>query len=446
MKELSLTEGKIAKNLILFMIPILAGSLIQQLYNTVDLILVGKYTGTQATAAIGSSSLIVTCLIGFFTGMSVGTNVVTAHVFGSKDEEKLKRLVQTVFVLGVIGGLVLMIIGITLAPVFLFLMNTPDEIFIHAEIYLRIYMLSMVGIVLYNLASGISRAIGDSRSPMMIQLIGGFINVVADVFLVAGLNMGVTGAAIATFLSQTTAGFLMVYQINSRLVKKNFFTSFKAFDINFLRRIMKIGVPAGVQSMIITFSNIVIQSQINKFGVDVITAFTAYFKIELLIYLPIMAIGQAVVSFVGQNYGAGQFERMKKGVRTALFIGIGMTVVISAVLMIFREPAFSIFTSDEAAITYGSQVAGITFPLYFLYVLLECFSGEIRGIGEAFGPMIITVFSFCVVRVSVLMVLLRLWNDVKAVALVYPISWASAAGLLFIYRMLYRRKKLKKGD
>lgn len=443
MKEVSLTEGKIAKNLFLFMIPILAGSLIQQLYNTVDLILVGKYTGTYATAAIGSSSLIVTCLIGFFTGMAVGTNVITAHIFGSKDEKNLKKLVQTVFVFGIVGGLVLMAIGIIFAPTFLHLMNTPAEVFEHALIYLRIYMMSMVGIVFYNLTSGISRAIGDSRTPMVVQIIGGFVNVVVDVFLIAGLNMGVTGAAIATFLSQTTAALIMVVKINNALVKENFFTCFKAFDSNLLLRIMKIGVPAGVQSMIITFSNIIVQSQINSFGVDAITTFTAYFKIELLMYLPAMSMGQAVVSFVGQNYGANQIKRMKRGVRVSLVMGAVMVEVISLFVMFFSKQAFGIFTSSEAAIQYGTQIAWIAFPFYFLYPILETFSGEIRGIGEALGPMIITVFSFCVVRVTVLFALLNIWREVKTVAIVYPISWATATVLLFIYGTIYKRKRLK---
>ncbi|KIR02978.1 Na+ driven multidrug efflux pump [Lachnospiraceae bacterium TWA4] len=435
-----LTKGSITKGLIYFMLPILAGSLIQQLYNTVDIILVGKFVGDHATASIGASSLIVTCMIGFFNGMMVGTNVIAAQIFGSGNREKLKKTVQTVFAFGILGGLALMVIGLLLTPTFLRWMNTPDVIFEQAVSYLRIYLLSIVSIVLYNLTSGISRAVGDSSTPMVVQLIGGFINVVVDIFLIVGLNMGVVGAAVATFFSQTVAALILVHQIQTKLVGGNFFACFKAFDSNLLSQIMKIGIPSGVQAMIMTFSNIIIQTQINSFPVDAITAFTAFFKIEMVMYLPVIAMGQAVVSFVGQNYGAKQLDRAKKGVRTGMITGCLLLIGLSTFMMIFIRPAFGIFSESASVIDYGVQITSIMFPLYFIDMILECLSAEIRGFGQAFWPMVCTVFSFVVVRLASLFILLSIHREVRMISMVYPISWTSAILLLLIYRSIFMKK------
>ncbi|QIB68012.1 MATE family efflux transporter [Aminipila butyrica] len=443
MKTNSLTEGNISKSILFFLIPILVSSLIQQLYSVVDLVLIGKFIGAEATAAVGASSLIITCLIGFFNGIAVGTNVVTAHIFGSSDRSSLKEIMQTVWTAGAIGGLLLMVVGLTLSPHFLKWMNTPHSILDTGVIYLRIYLLSLPAIVLYNLCSGILRAMGDSKSPMFFQVIGGLLNVVGCILMVAVWRKGVAGAATATFISQTVAALLILGHLHSKKQSVRLEFKVKGFNPILLKRILAIGIPSGVQAMIITFSIIILQSQINKFGVHVMAAFAAYYKIEMLIYLPILALGQALVSFVGQNHGAEQYERIKKGTSLSIRWGILMTACISALLLLQGPLVMRLFTDHQQVIFYGCQIMKVTFPFYFLYVIIECSSSEIRGRGEATIPMVITLFSFCVVRLTALVVLISQWHDIRGIAAVYPFSWAVAAGLMTFARLQMEKKEHK---
>ena len=428
-----LTKGPIGKGILVFLLPLLASTLIQQLYNTVDLIFVGKFCGTKATAAIGASSLIITCLIGFFNGMAVGTNVVTAHIYGKQDEKGLKNIIQTVFMVGLFGGLILTIIGIYFAPIFLRYMNTPDSILDIAIKYLRIYTLSMISVVIYNLLCGILRAIGDSKSPMMFQIFGGIVNIIADFIFIVILKMDVQGAAIATLLSQTLTAILTIRYFYKRKEEPKLHFTMNIFDQEIFKKILMIGIPAGVQSIVITLSNIIIQSQINSFGVDAIAAFTSYFKIELILYLPIIVLGQALVSFVGQNYGAKQYDRINKGVKYSMVVSVIITMVVSTLMIINSDYVFAIFTSNVDVMKYGKEIVSITFPFYFLYAILECLSSQVRGRGISIPPMIITLFSFCGVRIIFLIVLLIKNNSISSIALTYPISWLSAVILTGLY-------------
>ena len=433
MMQNDLTKGPIGKGILVFLLPLLASTLIQQLYNTVDLIFVGKFCGTKATAAIGASSLIITCLIGFFNGMAVGTNVVTAHIYGKQDEKGLKNIIQTVFMVGLFGGLILTIIGIYFAPIFLRYMNTPDSILDIAIKYLRIYTLSMISVVIYNLLCGILRAIGDSKSPMKFQIFGGLVNVGADFIFIVILKMGVEGAAVATFLSQALTAILTIVYFYRRIEEPKLQFTLSIFNKEIFRRILMIGIPAGVQSIVITLSNIIIQSQINSFGVDAIAAFTAYFKIELILYLPIITLGQGLVSFVGQNYGAGQYDRINRGIKSAMIVSVIITIGVGTLMIINSKYIFGIFTSNSEVIRYGGNIVSITFPFYFLYAILECLSSQIRGRGISIPPMVITLLSFCGIRIMFLIVLLRKYNSISSIALTYPISWLSAVILTSVY-------------
>lgn len=441
MSESKLTEGNISKGIVGFLTPILISSLIQQLYSTVDLILIGRYVGAEATAAVGASALIITCLIGFFNGMAVGSNVVTAHIFGRADSKDLKKVIQTVWITGTVGGLALMVCGLVLAPIFLHWMNTPTAILVTAVNYLRIYMLCMPGIILYNLCSGILRAMGDSKNPMLFQIVGGVLNVAGDILLVAFFNKGVEGAAAATFVSQTVAAGLILIHLHSKKRTVRLHFGYKDFSLYSLKKIMLIGIPSGIQAIIITFSIIIIQSQINKFGVPAIAAFTTYYKVEMLLYLPIVALGQAVISFVGQNHGAAQHDRIRQGTKFAVMWGIGMTAAISALLLLNGEFVMRLFSDNEKVISYGCQIMMITFPFYFLYAIFECLNCEIRGKGNARIPMLITVFSLCVVRLAALGAVLKIWQDVRGIAAVYPFSWGIAVILLIGIKYPMRKKE-----
>ena len=440
----TLTKGSVGKGILLFALPLLGSSLIQQLYSTVDLIFVGQLLGTKASAAIGASGLIVTCMIGFFNGMAVGTNVFAARHYGARRFEQLKKLIQTIFWTGIIGGFFLTVIGLVLSPVFLTWMGTPESIFPLAVRYLRIYMASMISVVSYNLLSGVLRALGDSRTPMLYQFFGGIINVFADFIFLYVFHIGVEGTAFATLFSQTFAAIGVM--IHLYRLKKPYALRIRFSDCSLkeFTDILKVGVPAGVQSIIITLSNIIIQSQINTLGVTSVASFTVYFRVELIIYLPIVALGQAVVSFIGQNYGAGNWERIKKGNRLCIFGGSLITFAACILLIIAMPVILNVFTKDAAVAAQTLEIVKVTFPFYFFYTVLECFSSNLRGFGKAFLPMIVTVISFCGFRIVALFALMAKNPSPDKVALSYPISWGIAAAAMAILYVRNNRNRSRK--
>lgn len=440
----TLTKGSVGKGILLFALPLLGSSLIQQLYSTVDLIFVGQLLGTKASAAIGASGLIVTCMIGFFNGMAVGTNVFAARHYGARRFEQLKKLIQTIFWTGIIGGFLLTVIGLVLSPVFLTWMGTPESIFPLAVRYLRIYMASMISVVSYNLLSGVLRALGDSRTPMLYQFFGGIINVFADFIFLYVFHMGVEGTAFATLFSQTFAAVGVM--IHLYRLKKPYALRIRFSDCSLkeFTDILKVGVPAGVQSIIITLSNIIIQSQINTLGVTSVASFTVYFRVELIIYLPIVALGQAVVSFIGQNYGAGNWERIKKGNRLCIFGGSLITFAACILLIIAMPVILNVFTKDAAVAAQTLEIVKVTFPFYFFYTVLECFSSNLRGFGKAFLPMIVTVISFCGFRIVALFALMAKNPSPDKVALSYPISCGIAAAAMAILYVRNNRNRSRK--
>ena len=440
----TLTKGSVGKGILLFALPLLGSSLIQQLYSTVDLIFVGQLLGTKASAAIGASGLIVTCMIGFFNGMAVGTNVFAARHYGARRFEQLKKLIQTIFWTGIIGGFFLTVIGLVLSPVFLTWMGTPESIFPLAVRYLRIYMASMISVVSYNLLSGVLRALGDSRTPMLYQFFGGIINVFADFIFLYVFHMGVEGTAFATLFSQTCAAIGVM--IHLYRLKKPYALRIRFSDCSLkeFTDILKVGVPAGVQSIIITLSNIIIQSQINTLGVTSVASFTVYFRVELIIYLPIVALGQAVVSFIGQNYGAGNWERIKKGNRLCIFGGSLITFAACILLIIAMPVILNVFTKDAAVAAQTLEIVKVTFPFYFFYTVLECFSSNLRGFGKAFLPMIVTVISFCGFRIVALFALMAKNPSPDKVALSYPISWGIAAAAMAMLYVRNNRNRSRK--
>lgn len=432
-KKINLTEGIIWKQVLFFALPLLGSSLIQQLYNTVDLLFVGNYLGKEAAAAVGASSLIITCLVGFFTGMSVGASVVIANIVGSGKKEKLKDAIHTAIGLSFFGGIVLFIIGYIGAPYFLKWMNTPQEIMKPAVSYIRIYFLSLISVITYNMGSGIIRAMGNSKTPMCILLVGGIVNVLMDALFILIFENGVNGVAWATLLAQTITAVLILYYLTH--AESECRLQFRKIRIHkdILLRILKIGIPSGIQSIVITLSNVFAQYHINSLGVDAIVAFTAYFKVELPLYLPIVAFGQASTTFSGQNMGSGNIERVKKGAKVCILMGIGVTIVSSTLLLIFGRQAFGIFNQDSAVIDYGIRIISTSFPFYWIYVILEVLGATIRGAGKATPPMVIILSNICVLRIILLFIIMASYHDVRGVAITYPITWATTSLCMFVY-------------
>lgn len=442
------TQGTIWKQLLLFALPLLCTSLIQQLYNTVDLWFAGNFLNDKnATASVGASSTMITCIVNFFTGISIGIGIIVSHAIGSKNTEKIDKTIHTAMGLNIIGGIILSIVGILFAETYLTIMKTPQEIFESSLSYIRIYMLSMIFIVTYNMNSGIIRAMGKSNITMIIQLIGGLVNVLMDYISIVILNLGIDGIAWATMFSQGISAILSILYL--MLYSKEYPLNLKKIHIyaNVLKEALKIGIPAGVQSLIITLSNIFIQYKINSFNdVDNISAFSIYFKVELFNYLPIVAFGQAIMTFSGQNFGANKIDRLKKGSIICISMGILYTIVSSIVLLMFGNQIFGMFNNDTNVIHCGMRIAKITFPFYWIYVILEVLADTIRGCGKSIEPTIIIMANICGLRTLLLAIFTYFSPTLEAVAIVYPISWITTAISFMVYYRFIFLKSIKITD
>lgn len=438
---MNMTEGSIIKSLTLFALPLLLSSIIQQMYNTVDLLFVGNVLGKDAAAAVGASSMLITCIIGFFSGISVGANVILAKIFGSNNKNELKKGVNTAISIALIAGVILTVIGVIGAKVFLNLMNTPSEIMREAVAYIRIYFLSITSMLVYNIGSGIIRASGNSKTPMIVQFIGGVINILANTIFIVILELGIEGAAWATFFSQNIVAILVIIYIIKDTKYYNLNLKELKVDKGMAFKIALIGIPAGIQALVISLSNVVTQSYINSLDIDAIAAFTAYFKIELLLYYPIVAIGQAVMTFIAQNIGSGKISRVIKGAHIAIVFGIILTIINSNIVLYSGSFWFGLFNSDSVVINRGAQIIAITFPFYFIYVILEVLSAVIRGMGKSIQPMIVILLNICLLRVILLYFTVPLMNSVKGIAITYPITWLSTTVFMVII-YIYQIRKL----
>ena len=320
-----------------------------------------------------------------------------------------------------------------MSPSILIWMQTPEDILEMASSYIRIYFLSVISLVVYNISTGILSAAGDSRNPLIYQGIGGILNIVADYMFVVWLDMGVLGIAIATAISQTVPAICVLLHLI--LTKKPYGIAIRKIRIygDVFFQICRVGIPAGIQSIVITLSNLIVQTQINGMGVDTVGAFTAYFRVELLMYLPILAFGQAITTFTGQNCGAERYDRVRKGFWYCLLVGIGITILISTFVLIFAPYCFRFFGANEAEVKLGCRIIHINASLYFLYNFLETFSGVLRGSGSATVPMLITVGNICGVRIAALYLFVSLFHTVESVAVCYPITWFTTSICLAIY-------------
>ncbi len=440
-KNSDLTQGSILKGLILFALPFLGSSLIQQMYNTVDLIFVGNILGKEASAAVGSTSLLTICIIGFFNGLGTGVGVVTAHFYGAKEKQKVKDTIHTAAALTIILSIVFTVFGIWACPIFLRWMNVPESIMDLSLTYIRIYLLSIISITGYNVSSGILRALGNSRTPMIYQLIGGIVNVLADALFIYVLHIGIAGAALATMMSQTLAAVLSVRY----LCRMQDGYSLELREIRIFppiaKKILLVGIPEAIRSMLITFANLIVQSSINTLGVDSMAAYAAYCKAEGFLYLPQWAVGQANTTFVGQNLGAGKVKRAERSTRTALMMGICITLAIAGIFYIFPYQTFRLFSNEPDIVSLGASIGKTTFAFYFLYAIVEVLSGAIRGAGKSVPPMILSLINMCGVRLVLLKIALMHFHTVDRIAVVFPLTWVTTSLSIGIYFLSGHWKK-----
>lgn len=423
-----ITEGVIWKQLLIFFFPILMGTFFQQMYNTVDTIIVGRLVGTEALAAVGATGPLVSMVNGFFIGVSSGATVVLSQAYGAGDREGVSDSIHTGVALSLLLGVMLTAIGICLGGRVMGWMGTPENCMADATTYLRIYFAGSIGTVVYNMGAGILRAMGDSKRPMLFLMVTCILNVVLDLLFVAVLHMGVAGAALATVLSQMISAVLpivvLLRQKEDRLELRKL-----RIERSLLGRILRIGIPAGLQFVTFDFSNILIQSGINSFGDITMAAWTAHGKTDALTWMVTGAFGVSITTFVGQNFGAQKYSRIRKGTWTCLAMGVVMVAALDALLLAFRTPILGIYTDNPEVIAVGSMVMLSIMPYEFLFMPIEVFAGTMRGVGNSLMPTLITGSCVCLFRVVWLMTAVRHWHSLKTLTLSYPLSWALAAAV-----------------
>ena len=439
-----ITQGSIWKNLLLYFFPIWFGSIFQQLYTTVDAVIVGRYVGTEALAALGgTSSLLVDLLVGFFIGASAGAGVVISHLFGAKDDKRLKYAVRTSMKLAVAAGFLLMIVGFFMAPVAMEWMNTPADVLPGATLYLRVYFMGVIPSLIYNMGSGILRAVGDAKRPLYYLVFTTIVNIILDLLFVAYLDMGIFGAALATILSQFVSAALVLktllrtnesYRLELRKCEKY---------REILIQILKIGLPAGCQYTMYTVSNIIIQTQINALGTSVVAAWTAINKLEGMFWLTMGAFGTTIMTFTGQNYGAGKMDRVRKGFYVGLMLSIGLTIGICAPILIYAWDLVHIFSKDPEVIQLGVDFIYFLIPTYCTYTGTELFGGIIKGKGNSFTPMIITGISAFAIRSIWSILAPMVWPGMNTIMLGYPLSWTISTTLFIVYFVVSGQLKEK---
>lgn len=439
--ENKITEGVIWKQLLLFFFPLLFGTFFQQLYNTVDAVIVGRYVGKEALAAVGgAAAMIINLFVGFFVGISAGATVIISQFFGGGRMREVKDAIHTSIALAVAAGALIMAAGLIWSPQALVWMDTPQETMRESVLYIRIYFLGMIGNLIYNMGAGILRAMGDSRRPLYFLIASCVVNVVLDIFFVIVLEMGVEGVAIATILSQVFSAVLVCLAL-SRL-DGEYRLELKGIRFHgwVLKRIIAIGLPAGFQSLMYSVSNVIIQVDVNNFGTSTVAAWTAYSKVDALFWMVVSAFGISVTTFVGQNYGAGLYKRVRSGVRQCLLVTAIFTILISAALYPSGGMLLKLFSKDAEVIEIGIMMIHFMVPTYISYICIEIYSGALRGMGSAFIPTLITGGGICVLRVVWLFLAVPRWPHLKTVMLSYPITWVTTSLLFIVYYQWYMRK------
>lgn len=431
--QVSLTEGPIWKQIILFTIPLLLGNIFQQMYNAADSIIVGNFLGSSALAAVGSSSSVINLLVSAFMGISVGAGVVISKYYGGKDEEGVERAVHTMVTFGIIGSIVLTILGVVLSPYILEWMGTPESVMQNSVLYFRIFFAGIASTVMYNIGSGIFRAVGDSKRPLYYLIISTIINVILDLIFIAVFKWGIAGAAIATVIAQTVSCVLTYYN----LISETSVYQLKIHKLKIhrfeLKQIIRIGLPGGLQNSIVSLSNVIVQSNINSFGELAIAGCGAYWKIDGFALLPASSFALAVTTFVSQNIGARKLERVRKGTTFSLLAGMITAEIIGVIIFIFAPYLIALFNQDPEVIAYGSEMARNVVPAYFLVAVSHGIAGVLRGAGKSIVPMITMISFWCILRVVYMTVALRVVNDIHIVYWAYPITWTCSAIVLFIY-------------
>ena len=422
-KGMLMTEGVIWKQILAFSLPLLVGNLFQQLYNTVDSIVVGNYVSSQALAAVGTSNSLINLIIGMFLGISVGAGVIISQYYGAKNHRKLSWAVHTCIALSIIGGLGMIVLGVWLSPIILVWMNTPADVLADSTTYLRIYFCGSLFNIVYNMGSGILRAVGDSKRPLYYLIASSLTNVVLDLLFVLAFHWDVAGVAIATIISQGVSAVLVMW--NLMRTKEPYRVEIKniRIDKRMMKRVLMVGIPSGIQQSIISLSNVIVQSNINVYGSAAMAGFGSYSKVEGFIMLPLQTTCMSATTFTGQNIGAKKYDRVKKGIIQGMIMSAIYTVAVSLVLYFFGGEVLKIFSSEPDVIRFGQEAIGIIVPFYLTMTVHQIIMGTLRGAGKTFVTMLIGVGNMCILRMIYINCLVPFFPSYHAVVLCYPITW-----------------------
>lgn len=433
-----MTEGVIWKEILLFSIPLLLGNLFQQLYNAVDSVVVGNYIGAQALAAVGSSAPVINLLVSFFMGLAVGAGVIISRYFGARKKEELHIAVHSSLALTFAAGLVMTLIGVLISPYVLQWVGTPSDVMESSVLYLRIYFLGILSVMVYNMGSGILRAVGDSRNPLYFLIVSSVTNIILDMLFVIVFHMGIAGVGWATLIAQTISAVLTMlllmrtkeeYQVKLKHIR---------FHKHMLYEIVRLGLPSGLQNAIVSFSNVIVQSNINAFGSLAMAGCGSYTKIDGFAILPVMSYSMALTTFTGQNMGAKKYDRVKQGAKTGILMSVLTIVCISALLLMLGPNVLAIFSSDPTVINYGLYMMHVLAPGYIFLAISHAFNGIIRGAGITTVPMIVMVTCWCGLRMAWILTSVPLFHDIGVVFMGWPLTWIASALWLFLY---YRKGK-----
>lgn len=429
-----MTEGTIWKQITAFALPIFLGNLFQQLYNTADSLIVGNFLGSNALAAVSSSGNLIFLMVGFFNGIAMGAGVVIARYYGAKEFDRVRKSVHTTIALGIAAGIVLTEAGTILTSRILVWMGTPADVLPESTTYFRIYFMGSLSFVMYNIFVGILQSVGDSRHPLAYLIFSSVVNVLLDLLFVGVMGFGVGAAALATILSQFLSALLCLYRLvykspeDYRVILRSI-----RFDLPMLKQIIANGLPAGFQNSIIAFANVIVQSNINKFGKMAVAGCGAYSKIEGFGFLPITCFSMALTTFISQNLGAKQYGRAKKGARFGILCSIAMAELVGISLYLTIPVLVRAFNRTPEVIAYGTAQARTVTLFYFLLAFSHCIAGILRGAGKASVPMFTMLCSWCIIRVTYITVILRLIPDIRMIFWAYPLTWSVSSVVFLVY-------------
>lgn len=428
-----MTEGSIWRKIVTFAIPLFFGNLFQQLYNTADSLIVGNFLGSDALAAVSSSGSLIFLLVGFFNGISVGAGVVIARYFGARDKDNLSKAIHTDVAFGLVAGTLLTVIGLILAPRILIWMGTPEDVLTNSVVYFRVYFCGSLAFVMYNIFVGIMQSVGDSRHPLIYLIISSVINIVLDLLFVGVFHWGVGSAALATIISQFVSAFLCLFRLMR--IKTDYRIEIKKirFHKRHLKMIISYGLPSGLQNSIISFANVIVQSNINSFGKMAVAGCGAYSKIEGFGFLPITCFAMALTTFIGQNLGAQKYDRVKKGARFGIVCSVILAEVVGLCIYGLAPLFIAAFNNDPQVIAFGTAQARTVTLFYFLLSFSHCVAGILRGAGKSTVPMLVMLVCWCVIRITYITATIHFIQDIRVIFWAYPLTWALSSVIFMIY-------------